>query len=392
MKTPLILCSDNFPPDVGGTPTLFWNVYSRFAGGQVTVLTAHSAGAASAEAVGPVHVVRRPGRPATWGVVSAVARRYYAERARQIREISGGQPVVVHAGRNLPEGLAACLARVKYGVPYIVWAHGEELATANSSRELSVLSRLVYGLSEHVIANSQSTRSLLRGCGVRASKITVAYPGVDTDRFSPHVNGEDIRTRYARPGESLILTVGRLQRRKGHDLSIDAMSALVSRGYAVRYLIVGDGEERAALEERVRARGLERVVSLVGVVPGDDLPRFYAASDVFLMPNRVQEGDLEGFGIVFIEAAASAKPVVGGVTGGAGEAVEDGVTGVLVSGLDADELARVLEALLRSPELRGRLGEAGRRRVMERFTWPRTATVVEGVHDAVATCWYDALP
>jgi phosphatidylinositol alpha-1,6-mannosyltransferase len=282
----------------------------------------------------------------------------------------------VHAGRALPEGVGALAAKTLHGIPYLVWVHGEELATAASSRELTWLTRRVHQNAAMLLTSSNNTKQLLAARGVTPSKISVAHPGVDTDRFSPRVDGASIRQRYAPGGERLLLTVGRLQRRKGHDLTIDAIARLVEKQRNVKYLIVGDGEERPALEQRVAKHGLSNHVMFAGIVPAGALPSYYAACDVFLMPNRIDAGDFEGFGIVFLEAAACGKPTIGGKSGGASEAVQDGETGMLVSGTDVDELAGAIDRLISSAELRSRFGGAGRERVLRQFTWNHTAAVV----------------
>lgn len=382
---PIVLCSDNFPPDIGGTSTLFWNTYSRIADRPVTVLTDESApGTDGAPIDGEMRIVRRRRTPGSWSLLDRSTRRYYFGRARDMRALAAARGLVAHAGRNLPEGMAALTAKALYRLPYIVWVHGEELVTAESSRELTWLTNRIYRNAALLVANTYYTRHMVTRFGVDASKVLVAHPGVDADLFSPAVDGTEIRRRYAPQGERLILSVGRLQRRKGHDLAIDAVARLVRTHPDVKYLIVGDGEERPALEQRVASHGLGQHVIFAGSVPAEDLPSCYAACDLFLMPNRVDAGDFEGFGIVFVEAAACAKPVIGGTSGGASEAVEDGRTGLLVSGMDVDELEAALKRLLESPELRARLGQAGRARVLREFSWHHTAAVVATAHDMAA--------
>jgi phosphatidylinositol alpha-1,6-mannosyltransferase len=220
---------------------------------------------------------------------------------------------------------------------------------------------------------------MLEEFGVPRDKIHVVYPGVDPHRFHPRIDGSDIRRRFAPNGEILILSVGRLQRRKGHDLAIGAMARLARQFPTLRYVIAGDGEERERLEALVAWHGLGDHVHFAGALADEDLPRYYAACDVFLLPNRLDGRDVEGFGIVFLEAAACARPVVAGNTGGVPEAVEHGVSGLLVSGTEVGELSAVLATLARSSALRRRLGEAGRARVLANFTWNRSAAALGGV-------------
>src|SRR5204863_6870733 len=129
-------------------------------------------------------------------------------------------------------------------------------------------------------------------------------------RFSPAVDGSRVRQRFAPSGELLLVTVGRLERRKGHDVTLAALAALRDRLPPFRYVIVGDGAERARLDAIVGESGLGDIVSFTGEIPGDELPSYFAACDIFVHPNRVVDGyNFEGFGIVFLEAAACGKPV-----------------------------------------------------------------------------------
>src|SRR5207244_13456776 len=169
------------------------------------------------------------------------------------------------------------------------------------------------------------------------------------------------RRRYAAgASDGLLLSVGRLQRRKGHDVAIQAVAALRSRCPNVRYVIAGDGDERQRLERLVGEHHLEGRVLFAGIVADADLPAFYAACDVFLLPNRVDDGDIEGFGIVFLEAAASGRPVIGGDSGGVPEAVERDVTGLLVDGASVEAVADASDAPATVGERVRRGGRGGR--------------------------------
>jgi phosphatidylinositol alpha-1,6-mannosyltransferase len=147
--------------------------------------------------------------------------------------------------------------------------------------------------------------------------------------------------------------------------------------------VVGDGEERARLEQMVDRFGLRDRVSFAGGVPADALPEYYAAGDIFVHPNRVDGLDVEGFGIVFLEAAAAGLPTIGGATGGVPEAIGEGETGLLVSGTDKTELVAALETLAAAEVLRRRMGAAGRARVLREFTWDRAARDVTEIQRRV---------
>jgi phosphatidylinositol alpha-1,6-mannosyltransferase len=171
----------------------------------------------------------------------------------------------------------------------------------------------------------------------------------------------------------LILSVGRLSRRKGFDQVIQALPALIQAGLDIQYVLIGIGEDYDYLFDLARKHGVAERVHLLGHVSADDLPRWYNACDVFAMPNREINGDTEGFGMVFIEAAACAKTVVAGTAGGTGAAVVDGVTGLRVDSNEAAMVTSALRYLLDDPLLVLRMGEAGLVRAQAEFAWERVA-------------------
>ncbi len=251
---------------------------------------------------------------------------------------------------------------------------------AERSRELTVLTQRVYRSAALAIANSKNTASILQRFGVPARRIRIVYPGVDVQRFTPDIDGRSVRRQFAPKGETLILSVGRLQRRKGHDTTIRAIAALRERSVNVRYVIVGDGEDLRYLQDLASTLGVADSVVFAGEISADQLPAFYSACDVFVLANRIEQGDIEGFGIVFLEAASAGKPSIGGRSGGVPEAVADGETGLLVSGTDVPELAAAIERLAGDHTVRERMGRQGRDRARRSFTWQAAAQHMLELH------------
>ncbi len=380
--SPILLVSQIYPPAVGGSGVLLENVYARCAGVAVTVMTDTAVhGSRTAGAV--VGVVQQPLATPHWGFSNPGGVAHHLRTAlairRQARRLGAG--ATVHCGRVLPEGVAARLAAFAGGPAFSCWVHGEDLATAQSSRELTAVTRWVLKAATRVYANSFNTKRVVETFGVEPARITVAHPGVDSARFHPGLDGAPIRQRHGlTPSDLVVLSVGRLQARKGHDVAIQALAAVAPEFPALKYLIVGNGEERARLEGLVAQHGLGDRVIFAGEVDGADLPAYFAACDVFLLPNRVEQGDFEGFGIVFLEAAAVGRPVIGGKSGGVVEAVADGETGLLVDGADTAAVAAALRALAGSPERRRALGEHGRTRAAGQFSWEAAAAKVAAAH------------
>jgi phosphatidylinositol alpha-1,6-mannosyltransferase len=383
LSNALLLVTELYPPAVGGTPVLFDNLYSRLPGWDVTVLTGGEKPHRAVDERG-VRVVRRPGAQTHWGVLHPRGLRRHWQIARDIARLTRGRQAIVHCGRALPEGFAALVSRRVYGgPPYVCWTHGEELAYARTSRELTLLLSKVHRGAAGFIANSHNTRRMLEAIGVAEHRIQVIHPGVDPERFGPSAASSDLRRRLAPAGGLVLLSVGRLQRRKGHDAVLRALLRLGGSADAMRYVIVGDGDERPRLQQLAADLGIQQHVTFVGEVSDSELPSYYGAADLFVHPNRDDRGDIEGFGIVFLEAAAAGLPVIGGNSGGVPEALEDGVTGFLVDERDPWELVRKIRLLAESEDLRRRLGDAGRARVVREFTWDRAAARLMAVHNAL---------
>jgi phosphatidylinositol alpha-1,6-mannosyltransferase len=371
----VLLLSELFPPAVGGSAVLLEGIYSRLAA-DVCVLTDGPGASASSRRQGPFDVFQQPLATPNWGLSDMSGLRHHVRVAARVRSLMPRGRGVVHCARALPEGLAALLSRLTGGPQYVCWAHGEDLMTALASREFTLLTKLVFGGAAAALANSRNTASLLSSFGVPDRKIHVVHPAVDADRFHPKVDGRAVRRRFA-PGDDdiVLLSVGRLQRRKGHDVAIEAVAALRRELPGLRYVIAGDGEERARLEGLVAQRGVGDRVFFAGIVPDEELAAHYAACDIFLLPNRIDQGDIEGFGIVFLEAAASGKPTIGGDSGGVPEAIERDVTGLLVDG-SVGAVMGAIRALAGSEERRRRFGIAGRVRADGCFSWQRAAKAV----------------
>jgi phosphatidylinositol alpha-1,6-mannosyltransferase len=216
--------------------------------------------------------------------------------------------------------------------------------------------------------------------------VTVLYPGADVERFRPDLATDDIRAALGLDRAPLVVCVSRLVKRKGQDTLIDALPAIRTQVPGARLLIVGGGPDEERLRER--AARLGDAVVFAGQVPEGDLPRYYAVGDVFAMPCRTRLGGLEveGWGNVFIEAAACGRPVVVGDSGGARESLVDGETGILVDGKRTEAVADAVATLLADPERATAMGAAGRERVLRDHTWPEIAArLAEWLTEAAET-------
>jgi phosphatidylinositol alpha-1,6-mannosyltransferase len=257
-----------------------------------------------------------------------------------------------------------------------VAAHGRELlltpwqALPLAQAGYDRARRATLSRADGILAGSQFTAGLVRDLGVEPARIRVTHYGTDPSRFQPR-DAASLRERLELGSRPVLLTIARLVARKGIDTVLDALPKVLSVHPDAVYVIAGDGPEADSLKALSRRLGVERAVRFPGVVTDEELSLWYSLADVFVMPSRSDPPDVEGFGIVFLEAAACERPVVAARAGGIPDAVAHGVTGVLVPPGDSAALGAELMALLSDPARRAELGRRGRERVLADFTWAR---------------------
>ena len=368
----LLVLTELFLPTKGGTAVWAAEVYKRLGGSEIHIVTADVPGAAEVDAVHPNSIHRIELKRVPWLKPESLmmyARFFFTSLLLALTHRFD----TVHAFRSLPEGLVAwAVARLTFR-PVVIYAHGEELTGWGRGHKYQAM-RFTLRHADQVIANSEFTRDELIKMDVNPARITLIYPGVDVERFRPGLPCDDLKEVIAlTSNEKLILSVGRLSRRKGFDMVIRSLPELISHGILVRYAIIGIGEDQAYLANLSRDLGVEGRVHLLGHVSPEDLPRWYNACDVFVMPNREINGDTEGFGMVFLEAAACGKPSIAGAAGGTGSAVIEGVTGQRIDGNSIDEIVSHLSELLSNPELAQVLGAHGHEKALQDHSWQRVA-------------------
>jgi len=255
--------------------------------------------------------------------------------------------------------------------PFIVFAYGNEMLETIQKKYKR--QQLALRLANHVLATSRYTAGLAEKAGAAPERIRVVWPGCDSVFFRPMVARDDLRQKLLGAGhrDRVILTIGNLVSRKGQDMVIRALPAICRRVPDLIYMIAGGGPYRGELEKLAMDLGVRDRVVFVGRVPDEDLPDLYALCEVFVMVSRerIEENDVEGFGLVLLEANACGKPVVGGRSGGVPDALADGVTGLLVDPSNPEEITEALARLLTDHDLATRLGEQGRLRVVHEFQW-----------------------
>jgi len=272
----------------------------------------------------------------------------------------------------LPTGTVALIIKKLFHIPYIVSVHGLDISLSQVSEKKRRLTKRIMSGAESIMANSEYTKGLLLKYNLcSAEKVEVVYPCSNIqDQKVPQKIKENLIARNNLIDKKVILTVGRLIERKGHDKLIQALPLVLEKVPNLFYISVGDGPQKKYLQEQVDALKLNDKTNFYYDVLDYELPAFYDLSDVFIMPCReLTNGDIEGFGIVFLEAGMYDKPVIGGRSGGAVEAVEQGVNGLLVDPNSINEIAQALISLLTNNEKAKTLGQQGHKRVIDKFNW-----------------------
>ena len=366
----LLVLTELFLPTKGGTAVWAAEVYKRLGSKEIHIVTADVPGAMEVDAEHPNTIHRLNLKRVAWLKPESLLM-YWRFFTRSLRLALANRFDSIHAFRALPEGLVAWIVARMTFRPVVIYAHGEELTTWGKGNKYKAM-RFVLRHADHVIANSENTRDELINMGVPLKKITLIYPGVDVERFHPGLPCEDLKENIGlQPGEKLILSVGRLSRRKGFDMVIKSLPDLIGTGIDVRYALIGIGEDWDYLTNLAKELGVNDRVHLVGHVSPEELPRWYNACDVFAMPNREINGDNEGFGMVFIEAAACSRPSIAGCDGGTGAAVLDNETGLRVEGKSIDSVAQALANLLMDEDAAMAMGQRGWVRTQSDFAWER---------------------
>ena len=283
---------------------------------------------------------------------------------RLISVETGRSQATLHCLRAFPDGILglAWKALAPRRRQIVTFAHGEEISIARSSRQLKILSYWVYKASILVVANSLNTEKLVRSL-TPSAKTAVIHPGVTpTDFLFPEEELEHGRTVYGFTHDDMVLvTVGRMEVRKNHVNVLKAMRRLIDSGLQLKYLIVGGGGAEQTLQTLVKDLCLEQAVKFAGFLPDQERSLAMALADIHIMPSINNGLVFEGFGIVFIEAAAAGIPSIAGNTGGQAEAVLDGKTGFVIDGTNVDAIVSAISQLAEKRLLRREMGEAGRR-------------------------------
>jgi phosphatidylinositol alpha-1,6-mannosyltransferase len=353
----ILLVAPLFPPRTGGVPTLYHHICRSLPPGAVVVLAGAVEGDAEFDRAQPYPIHRVPGfaevDPASLPRIAAEAWRIH----RLARRAGATHVVIGHVNQCLTGWLLLPF----WGPRLVLYTHGEEIAHSFGGRMLEWAKRRFLRRVRRVVAVSRFTAGELEAWGVAPSAIRVIPNAVDVAGFRPEPPDTDLAARWGLTEKRVVLTLARLEARKGQDTVLRALPEIAGKVPDVHYLVCGTGEDLERLEALARDLGVAERVTFSGAVAEEALCKVYNLADVFVMPNRrLGNGVNEGFGIVFLEAGACGVPVVGGRAGGVPDAIRDGETGLLVDGERPDEVAAAVVRLLTDRALARAMGEKGR--------------------------------
>lgn len=373
--TRVLLVTNDFPPRRGGIQSYleaFVGELNAAGGHELTVYAPQWKGAPEYDEHAGYRVVRHRG-------TLMLPEPTVANRMRAL--IAEHDIETVWFGAAAPLALLGPLARRAGASRVVASTHGHEVGWSMLPLARNALRRI--GDDADVVTYvSGYTRGRFASAFGPQARLERLSPGVDIDRFTPDsVSRAQLRARYELGDRPVVLCLSRLVPRKGQDMLIRAFGQIRRRVPGAALVIVGGGPHRETLEALAQRAGVADDVLFTGGVPGDELPAHHAMADVFAMPCRTRGAglDVEGLGIVFLEASASGVPVVAGRSGGAPETVRDGETGWVVDGTDVDAIATAVGDLLADPATADRMGAAGRDWVVQNWQWRTQGARLRGL-------------
>lgn len=341
----IVTLTMDFPPEIGGVQTYLYEILNRLGEAHEIVVVTPVAGELPASSSISKIILKQSDIVSYWQIV---------------RQLRPGRTLVGHAHPRL-----LLVARLSLRKDYAAVAYGNDFLAAQRHWHRRLFNHLL-SKSDPLITISHVNANRLQHLGLPSAR--VVYPGTDPEQFAPPA-------AFKEDAPPTLISVSRLVPRKGIDFVIKGLPALLERWPGLQYTVIGEGPDRERLQSLTKEIGVVGAVKFLGRVSAEELRQQYREAHIFVMPSReiIESGSVEGFGIVYLEAAASGLPVVAGHSGGAVEAVRHGETGFLVPPDDVGALLKTLHRLLADGELRRRLGENGRRWVEDEMNWDRAA-------------------
>ena len=367
MKKSLLITLD-FPPNVGGVAYYLSSLCKHLPSKSITIVTPETKEADRFDQRQRYKIIRKK-----------ILSRYFWPRwlffvlkAYKIIKKEGIEVIVV--GQLLPIGTVALLIKKLFDIPYIVSTHAMDVTILQKMPRKKILARKVLRAADKVVTVSLYTKKELLKLGVDRQSIEIISPATNILNRQTSIAADQVKERYHLADKMVLFTLGRLVQRKGHDTVIKALSQIVKKYPQVNYLIGSEGEYQSKLTKLVHQYQLEKNVIFAGPIPDNEIPAYYQACDVFVMISReLNNRDVEGFGIVYLEAGAFGKPVIAGASGGVGDVVQNNYNGLLIDPNNVNDAQNAIVRLIENKELRQKLGKNGQAMVKNNYTWPGRA-------------------
>lgn len=379
----MLFITEKFPPSEGGSRIYYYNLCANYKERDVVVLTKKVDGDEEFDKSEKMKIIRK-GRPLpNWKYYQLP--RILAPLLWAIYLTFKERIDVIHCGDFFPAGAIGLILKKLFGKPYVYYVHGEGYTWFNKFRFQPKIRKVILRNASRIVAAcSYAEEGVKRDLDGGLEKVFKITPGVDYQKFNPDWRDNDLVRELGLENKKVILTVGRLIERKGHDMVINAMPKILAEIPNAVYLVVGRGPYEEKLRQMSSELHVEDKIKFLGFVPNKKIPSLYSICDVFVMVNRetVQDGP-EGFGMVFAEASAAGKPVIGGKSGGTEDSIVDGVTGYRVDPHNIEDVAKSIIKVLKDTELRETLGRNGREWVIKNCDWREKARQLEFVNKSI---------
>lgn len=386
--TKILMLTEAYLPWSGGSRVYYHNLLSRLSqlpNYFIRVLTTHCAGDQAFDATVQTEslVILRRGKR----LPSMHYRFWFAAWMKIILglwQTLSWRPDIIYCGDLFPQGVAAYLANRLFGTPYLIFVHGDEISQTNRRRHAPRLRNAIYrGATAVIAANPFAYKLVAEITG--ADKVSLIKPGVDKESFYPS-SGElpqngAVQLRHW----PVILTVGRLCPRKGQRNVLAILPDLLQEFPDLLWMVVGDGPDRDLLEGTVEKLGIRDHVTFAGDVPHEQVATYYRSCDLFVMINRTEaNGDIESFGMVFVEAGACGKAVVGGRSGGTCDAILEGETGLLAEPESLKDISEKVLQLLRNHDMRQQMEQTAVECAHRHFDWDKGTEILDRVTRSIS--------
>jgi len=367
-KKKILMITTFYPPSKGGIQTYSYEIVKNLnnLGDEVTTLVISSNGIKKILSVNSFKV-------------------YKNNKKISFRSIFSRFDIIL-VSSWFPSAIFGVILSRLYSANLFISAHGNELLYPKKYPFMEKIMLWCFDNANKIFSVSNYTKKILINMGVENIKIVVIPNGTDPARFNPDISGEEILEKYKLKNKKIIFSVSRLVERKNFGIIIESMGEILKQFPNTVYLIGGEGLMKEKWMKLAKNKGFEDSVIFLGYIPDEELPKYYNISNVFVLPSKElkNEGEVEGFGISFLEANACGIPVIGGKSGGVEDAIIDGKTGVLIDPGNKEQIQKEIIKILRNPKFAKSLGINGRKRVLNELSWEKiTYKIKEYIHDKV---------